>query len=261
MCARLVLVFAASLVLACTPWSSPTELSPILTPDLLAYDTSPETVVVYANARITAGAPEPGQTCNYIPNLRIWGDGRVVLREYNDGQRYVYSSHYDPAQIRELLVFLEDQGIFEPRTPMMPNPAGTYSTVTINLRAGEYGFFWDNPSTPVFAEFLSLIDPGELTPYVPQEALLVVGSYPGSCPPEHELPEWPTRFGISLAEVRKSDRWVTGDALAFVWQAINDHPFPLTGFIEDGQAYAVALQIPGVSYKEPPFDCWPPGFK
>ncbi len=49
-------------------------------PDL-AFDPSPDNVVIYADIQPFPGGPPPDQPClgRYFPRLRIWGDGLVFL--------------------------------------------------------------------------------------------------------------------------------------------------------------------------------------
>jgi hypothetical protein len=219
-------------------------------------------VIIHASAQIRPGGALPGESCNDIPSLRVWGDGRVVYPYHEGSRRVVLSGHLGPARIRAILQYLKDRGFFGPRTPIPPAPSGTGYDISVNLRAGafhSYEYLARNDDTTLYRQLLRAVDPTTLTPFAPGRALLVSGPYyyhPSGRQPVDQLPEWPARFGLSLAEGEQGDgHWIAGDALAYLWQEINGRGNPYVGFREGGQAYAVALQVPGVSAHEPPFDC------
>jgi hypothetical protein len=57
--------------------------------------------------------------------------------------------------------------------------------------------------------------------------------------------------GFALDEVGEG-RHIEGEALAFAWQAINRYTRAPVYVESKGQVYTIMVQIPGVSYFEPP---------
>ncbi len=219
----------------------------------LEYQADPAVLVIGTDS-LTIPVPLPGEMCNYIPDLRVWGDGRVVYSHFQDGKRVVQAGSLDAAQIHSLLQTLAEAGFFRNNTPNQANPAGIYFSLVVNLKSGLYHYTWNFPPD-IYSVLSSRVAGLDVPEYTPDRALLV--STPCSsayCPRVDALPEWPDRFGFLLADAEHGG-WISGDALSFVWQAVNT-TFPVPGFREGKVDYGIVLEIPGVSWSDPPFDCW-----
>jgi photosystem II stability/assembly factor-like uncharacterized protein len=173
------------------------------------------------------------------------------VRHEQDGRR-AGSGYLAPTDIHDLLALLDGLGFFAPATPDSPNPAGTYCDLELNLKAGTFGRSWSG-LPPLCVQLLARADSLDLAPFVAPQALLLVRPYQSGELPVEELPEWPTSYGFSLGQIPESGRWISGDVLAFVWEEVNRHDAPNAGFREGGDAYAVAVRVPGTI--DQPFDC------
>ena len=223
-----------------------------ITPDLDSYSRSPQDLVIAADENTAPGGPLPGQACNHIPNLRIWGDGRTVYTAYQPtGERTVYTGRLDPEQIADALELLKNRGFFEPVTPETPNPAGTFFELRVNLAPNQQDSTIRSDKT-YFTELVNAFDLSQFTVFTPAQALLVTSGYRTR---DLNLREWPGSFGFSLAEADQG-KWIQGPALDFLWQFVNTWRGTVPALSENGKAYVIDLEIPGISKFDPPFDCW-----
>jgi hypothetical protein len=220
----------------------------------LEYQNDPSLEVIYLDSRLSPGAPIPGEICNHIPDLRIWGDNRIVYRQYQYGRRRVWTGFLDSQQVQSMLKQLKNQEFFQPHAPEPANPAGTGYVIKVNLKSGNFIHSW-NGKPKLFSDLINTIDMSLLTEFLPQKALLVTNEYYSNYLSEGELPVWSTMYGFSLKEA-ENGRWITGDSLAFLWNTINENKYELPGFRDGNRAYAFALQINGISSLNPPFQCW-----
>lgn len=246
---RLVVFFALCLFLgwalaACRQGASGPKLE---------YQSDPTTLVIGTDSRTDPVGPMPGEMCNYIPDLRVWGDGRVVYSHFQDGTRVVQAGSLDAVQIRSLLQTLAEAGFFQ-KSISENNPAGTYFSLVVNLKSGRFSSTWSFP-TDIYSALSDRVARMDIPDYTPDRALLISTPCSSSyCPRVDALPEWPDRFGFSLTDAEHGG-WISGEALSFVWQAVNT-TLPAPGFHEGNKDYGVVLEIPGVSWSDPPYDCW-----
>jgi hypothetical protein len=225
----------------------------LLSRDRLAYRKDPDVVVIYASIKSWPGGYLPGQTCNQIPELRIWGDGRIVFSEMDGGVRRVFVGTLGQAAISTLLEMLDQMDFFNNPPPDSLNEAGTGYSLRVILRREETHSFWA-VENDIFNTLLAAIEVENLELFVPAEGLLMVGPYSGIL--RDAFPQWPADFPFSLAEVGQEGRWVDGEVLSYAWDTINHQPDPLTGVEENGILYAIGLEIKGISLEDPPYDCW-----
>jgi hypothetical protein len=225
----------------------------LLSRDRLAYRKEPDVVVVYADILSWPGGPLPGQACNQVPALRIWGDGRIVFAQLVGGVRQVFVGTLTVDELSGLLVMLERMDYFDNPPPDSLNPAGTGYSLQVNLKWRQINSFWATENE-VFNAVIEAIKVEALGLFTPAKGLLTVGPYAGMI--LEAYPEWPQDFPFSLAQVGAEGRWVEGDILTYAWETINHQPAPLTGIEENGMRYAIGLEIEGISLQDPPFDCW-----
>ena len=252
-----LLVLVCVLLTACRP-SKPTMAPPSM--PKLEYEQDSQTLVISADRSGSPGGPRPGEMCNRIPGLRVWGDGRVVYAYFQpDRGRVVKTGYLDSAQIQSLLQILTEGGFFRTNTPEARNPAGTSYDIDVNLKSRGFNYSW-NSEPVLYTDLMSAIQEIHLAEFSPEKALLVTDYFSMSSSHDNPLPEWPTQYGFSLAEADQG-YWVTSEALAFLWQVVNDprnlldnHRVP--GLRDGDKIYSFALEIPGVSLYEPPYNCW-----
>jgi len=244
--------FVVLILTACRPSFLPISTSsPIVSSLPIAFERNSSTVIMFAEARSSGGPPWPTEYCNYVPELRIWGDGRVVISEQLAGSRQVRIGHVDEATKQELLQILIRQGFFS-WTPEYPNPAATGFKLQTILQSGKYGHAWNDPDPPeIYKQILVAIGVDRLNLFVPQNARLMATSDtgPGMF---GESSEWPARFGITLQGITGSGVEVSGDVLAFAWQMISEGRWL---FKEGNTEYVIWLQVPAIFIPDKTFGC------
>ena len=84
--------------------------------------------------------------------------------------------------------------------------------------------------------------------YVPSRGYLTAALEPSGV----DAPAWPdATAGITLDQVGDGC-YIEGEALAFAWQLVNENPTAPVYVRSNGQVYSIMVQIPGVSFFEPP---------
>lgn len=217
------------------------------------WDPDPQTVVIEL---YTAGGLVPQYFLdNYIPAARVWGDGRIIwVEDQAGGGRRVLAGQLTPDAMRALLQQIVDAGFFGWQDTYEP-PYQVYdagSTVfSVHLRAtsktvSEY--FQGAPEK--FHELAGVMASGagaagaEFTP-----ARGYLRAHPQTT--GEAASDWPdAAAGFTLAEAQ-AGRWVEGAALHAAWAAVNQNPWN-TPVRSAGQVYQLTLQVPGVSFLEPP---------
>ncbi len=222
----------------------------------LYYQNDKNTLVISADAQLSPAGGLLGEYCNHIPDLRVWGDGRVIFSQYSpDRKRSVKIGNFDKSQIQTLLQLIAKSGFFRPNTPEVPNPAGTGYELKVVLTSGTYDYNWTFQPI-IYSDLIKAAGAYDLAEFTPERALLVSSPYyPDWTQPKTDLPIWPSEYSFSLAEADKGS-WVSGDMLTFLWNSVNNSRYIVPGFQEDNKSYSIALQVPGVSFAEPPFNCW-----
>lgn len=186
--------------------------------------------------------------------MRIWGDGRIVFSEINDRKREVLTGDISPDKMNSLLEMLDKLEFFNNPPPNSLNPAGTGYQIIVNLEKQKYQSFWSD-ETEIYNALINSIEQLHLDLYRPEEGLLVVGPYTTSTTTEG-FPVWPVTADFSLADVAQEGKWISGNLLLYVWGIINDQSEPLTGIEENGNIYAIGLEIKNISIEDPPYNCW-----
>jgi hypothetical protein len=74
----------------------------------------------------------------------------------------------------------------------------------------------------------------------------------GGAPNEANTPAWPdVTAGITLNQ-EGDGCYIEGEALAFAWQVVNENPTSPVYVRSNGQVYSFIVQVPSVSFFEPP---------
>ena len=90
-------------------WSAPTEVIPTWSEsDLSNYDPSPSSILLETDDYYMVIDQEA--ICNRLPDIRMWGDGRVIYSHYTVQGREVLEGHLAPESIKALLRSLQDLG-------------------------------------------------------------------------------------------------------------------------------------------------------
>jgi len=234
---------------------APRPPTPSATPPVsLAFDESADSLIIDADSRVHGGAPFPFELCSHVDNLRVWGDGRIVVANDQPGDR-VLAGHLTGDQMARLIEFLYGQFFSKAWTSEPPNPAAISFGLALHLQNETLSYSWSEASAPpIYQQLLAQIDPHDLTAFVPQTAQLIVtpgkADYPGSPEP----PEWPAQFGLSLSQVGGGGTPISGAALDYVWRAFS-HASSLS-FKEGGKYYIVFLEMPEISIPDSRYGCY-----
>ena len=220
----------------------------------LKYMNDADTLIISGESSSWPGGPLPGQECNRIPNFRIWGDGRIVYSEVNNGIRSISIGKISHEKLQNMLEMLDEEGYFSNPPPNSVNPAGTGYTLIVNLENEQYQSFWSD-RTDIYSDLINAIEQEKLEKYTPHEGLLIVGSYKGM-PAIDSFPKWLENFPFALSEVGREGKWISGDIVLYVWEVINRQPGRLAGIEENGNIYSLGLEIKDISIEDPPYDCW-----
>lgn len=236
---------ATSLQLTPTPvnYVEPSQIPPTSYPG--TYDDLPQAIFFYANIRTWPGGGQPDVPfCNHVPELRIWGDGRVVKKVWEGKTQVIWTGYISPDEMQEILAILNKHGFFGTPTGEI-NPAGTGFDIIVNLQTGSFQSTWQ-PSNhpPVYQAIVSLITP-KLSRFTPQQATLFATPYSGRFHLPDDVPQWPDDFGFHLIDVPEDGQLVRGEALEYLWQAVSQRPV-LTVFQDGDNIYAVSLAIPDI---------------
>jgi hypothetical protein len=219
-------------------------------PVSLPYDSSPRTIVITALSQTRGGGPLPGESCNYLPDLRVWGDGRIIRVTYSGNRRLVTTGHLSPDQVERLLTTLSNQGFFTSFASDPPNPAATGWWLTVQLQVVTFDRFSNAPRS-FYVSLLATADGFSLAPYVPDRALLETVPESQAATPLVNLLK---QNGISFQETSTGGTWLTGPALTAVWTALNGD----WGFGQMGshlRDYA-ALYVPDEANAQSSFPCY-----
>lgn len=220
---------------------------------VLEWDTSPDAVVI--EAYVVGGMVPINYHQNYIPEVRVFGDGRVVWVAWQDAHRTVLEGHLTQAELRTVLEEFSSAGFFgwenfyEPEGMIYDAPTSTLrvNLLSINKSVSEYvegapaqyGVLWARVASGA----------GTVgTPFEPASGYLLATPINGTnMLVTHTWPDEAT--GLTLSEVTIG-RYVQGEALASAWRIINENQYAVVE--SDGALYFIAVQIPGISYQAPP---------
>ncbi|MBL8045498.1 MAG: hypothetical protein JNL09_03100 [Anaerolineales bacterium] len=219
----------------------------------LEWDTSPEAVVI--EAYVVGGMVPSNFYENYIPEVRVFGDGRIVWVEWQSGSRTVLEGQLTEAELRAVLEEFSSAGFFgwenfyEPDS--MIYDAGTaylrVNLLSISKSVGEYVEGAPAQYDVLWARVANGAD-ATSTPFVPENGYLTATPLNGTgFTATHTWPEEAT--GLKLSEVT-AGQYVQGEALATAWAIINENQYATIE--SSGALYYIAVQIPGISYETPP---------
>lgn len=224
-------------------------------PDL-AWDESPEVAVIKA---YSVGGYEIHTYYyeNYIPEVRMLGDGRIIWVEHHGSRRRVLEGQLTHTEMLSILKRFYTAGFFDWK--YYYHPEGVSDSFHANTRTLEVNLLSSSKSvSDLFEsapadynslwEFVTSGTGVEGVPYQPTtgylQAKLFEESYSG---PAFVWPD--EEAGFSLANVM-SGRYVDGVALAHAWQILSEDQVALV--ISNNKVYNIALRILGLSYLPPP---------
>ncbi len=216
------------------------------------WDSSPEAVVL--RGTFCCGLVPQYYAQNYIPEVTIWGDGRIVwVDDHGGGARSVSEGQLTEAELAALLQRLVDAGFFG----WADNYAnynitdGATQCLRLNLLSTSKSVCEYYEGAPAAFHTLYSEAAGGAgatgTEFVPAQGTLAVFPVgdPSNLTPEDYLDWDPAVTGLSLADV-SGEAPVDGNALALAWRAVNRSAWaPL---VREGETfYYLVVTVPGLN--------------
>lgn len=192
----------------------------------------------------------------YIPDARVWGDGRIIWVEYDSGgRRRVLEGHLSTEAMAQLINQFIEAGFFKGhRRFNWGGVLGPYVEIWLSdahhtIAIGGTSDY-DNESV---LELVALVKSGagtEGVTFTPTEGTLF--AFPREkvdVPPDAEARfQWPDEeFGYGLEQVYESggEIEITGKELTFAWEIVS---YPASLVESGGQVYWIAVVVPGIMY-------------
>jgi len=213
---------------------------------------SGEPVVQLYSPHTTAGLAGAYDKRYYIPEVRIWPDGRIIWVEWEGHAREVLEGHLTEEEREALLERIISVGFFEWEhnyyTLGGNSISPMYLLVNLADRSKEVREHGGAPDAYYeLEEFLQSGAGAEGHDFLPTRGYVTLEKLNrgvGGAP-------WPSDTDLSPKEIGEG-RYVEGEALRFVWEQVNQHPTAPVYVEHDGTSYIAMVQVPGVSYFQPP---------
>ncbi|MDY7075890.1 MAG: hypothetical protein SXV54_03095 [Chloroflexota bacterium] len=221
------------------------------------WDPSPTALIVrYYSPHTNAGLAGAYDHRYYIPKVQVWGDGRIIWVQREGARRRVLEGHLTTDQMKALLQRILEAGFFDWKDEYYTLGGNSYPPMHLsvsligrsfaNVEVSEHGGAPD-----AYYELVGFLTSGAGAAgddYAPERGYLTAAQEPT----EADVPQWPdAAAGIALDQARDG-RYVEGEALSFAWQMVNENPRAPVYVRSKGQVYSIVVQIPGVSFFEPP---------
>jgi len=224
------------------------------TPPAIEWDPSPEAVIIEAASPIKQyhASLSPDLVRNYIPEGRVFGDGRISWAVYaEDGSRTVFEGYLTRDQMTDLLQDFVDAGFFgwkEAYFSKLPydNPPSEYLTVNLTSLSKTVRVTMAQPPEG-YTELFDRISTGagaEGKPFVPQNGTLILEETA-----EEALITWDQETHPLALSQATAGIPLEGEALAAAWEIVNQEPLAPPVVEIDGKAYRFFLLIPGLMYE------------
>jgi len=221
---------------------------------VIEWDSSPEAVIIEAASPIKQYHPSlsPDLTRNYIPEARVFGDGRVIWAVYaEDGSRTVFEGYLTRDQMTTLLQDFVDAGFFgwkEAYFSKLPydNPPSDYLTVNLTSLSKTVRVSMAQPPEG-YTELFNYISTGagaEGKPFIPQNGTLILEETQEKALITWDQETYPLALNQAAAGIP-----LEGEALAAAWEIVNREPLAPPVVEIDGKAYRFFLLIPGLMYE------------
>lgn len=190
---------------------------------------------------------------NYIPPVRIWGDGRIVWAENERSSRRVSVGHLTEDQISDLFEQLAEAGFFTGfRIQRVFGGTGSgYKVVTVDLGGISFskGLSFEQNRLSDLIAFIEAGAGADGEVFVPTVGYLhVVKIENSSCPDARVSHSWPVKeSGFDLANLLGTESHgteITGTVLEIAWEIAGKQcPVVESG----GRAYWIGVTVPGIT--------------
>jgi len=224
----------------------------------IKWDTRPEALIVRGTQ--CCGYVSGTFIQNYIPDVKIWGDGRIIWTQYsftqNTSRRRVLEAHLTPEQMTELLQRAVNDGFFgwkdeyiEPDAYDYPYQCLSIGLASMSKMVCEYA----EGAPQAYHTLYDYLADGigmRGTDFGPTQGYLDTTLPNYGNQPSTPTPWLTDSLGFSLSEATDG-KWIEGEALALAWRAVNANPWEAT--LQEGEVYyLITVKIPGFSEMEPP---------
>ena len=213
-------------------------------------DTSTKVAMLYSPTT-TAGLAGAYDRRYYVPEVQLWSDGRIVWVAESGMDRQIREGHLSAEAMEALLRRIVDAGFFEweDRYQTLGGNSMPPMVLQVNLAARTKEVREHGGAPEAFYELEAHLREGagaEGEAYVPDEGYLTLRPFSGS-----GGEPWPAWASLTPEGVGEGI-YVRGSLLAFAWQLVNWNPTGPTYASHEGKTYHLMVQVPGVSYFEPP---------
>jgi hypothetical protein len=209
-------------------------------------------VVQLYSPHTTAGLAGTYDKRYYIPEVRVWPDGRIIWVERDGPSREVLEGQLTKEERDALLDRIVSAGFFEWESDYYTvgghSVAPIYLQVNLADRSKEIREHGGAPDAYYeLEEFLQSGAGAERRDYVPSRGYVTLKKLDG----DPVGAPWPSDAQLTPEEIGEG-RYVQGETLQFVWEQVNAHPTAPVYVEHDGTGYIAMVQVPNVSYFEPP---------
>ena len=219
----------------------------------VAWDTDPSTVIVMLySPYTTAGLSGAYDHRYYVPEAQVRGDGRIIwVRQEGQGRR-ILEGRLTSEQMEALLRRIVEAGFFEwdveYKTLGGNSSPPMHLRVNLEDRVHEVSVHGGAPDAYYDLERELLNGAGASGyEFAPSRGYLTAEPFPGGV----EAPQWPEGARVT-PDMAMNGRYIDGEALAFAWAILNRNPTAPVYVRYGGEVYIIMVQVPGVSYFEPP---------
>ncbi|MBI5931458.1 MAG: hypothetical protein HY862_19270 [Chloroflexi bacterium] len=221
---------------------------------LFEWDRSPDTIILRMDDQ--ANYEPQAYFDNDIPLCTLWGDGRLVWVNLLSGRSEVLEARLTDDQIRGLIETIIRTGFYDWENDIVPpgtdNPV--LQSLTLNLfdssqTVERYSPWPANGFATLFDTCANLAET--------RASVLPTGgwmkAYEVEVDQNAKVIPWPRTAPFTLAELASSGtpRWIETPWAEFIWTNVTRE----SGSVqvrEEGKAYLVSLQVPGISRDAPP---------
>ena len=206
------------------------------------WDSSPDTLII---------SYELGPTeipYGYIPDFRIWGDGRIVWVINEDDTRKVFEGYLQPNEMKTLIEKFVDAGYFN---WFGGGGGNSYDYMRIRLSGKERdGLLDTNEEISKLVDYIKSgagVKPKEFLPTIGYLYVFPIEETEynyNNITVEYVWPE--DKFGFALEDFYEfvPNGELTDEKLSFIWQVVNH-----SNFIDsNGKIFLIGLEIPKITY-------------
>ena len=219
----------------------------------VAWDTDPSTVIVKLySPYTTAGLPGAYDHRYYVPEAQIWGHGRIIWVRQEGQRRRILEGRLTAEEMEALLRRFVKAGFFEWNVEYqtLGGNSSPPMCLRVNLADRVHKVCEHGGAPDAYYDLQrELLNGAGASGYefAPSRGYLTAEPFPGGV----EAPQWPEEARVT-PDMAMNGRYIDGEALAFAWATLNRNPTAPVYVRCGGEVYIIMVQVPGVSYFEPP---------